>query len=262
MQLVDSHCHIDFEPLRTQLPDVLHRAAENEVAYMLCVAVNLEDFPRISRLAAEKQNIFASVGVHPNSTDCHEPDADELAELAAAPHVVALGETGLDYFRTEGAPAWQRERFANHIEAARRARKPLIIHTRAAAKDTMEMLESLRADEAGAVMHCFAEDWPTASRALDLGFYISFSGILTFKNAGALREVAKKTPPDRMLVETDAPYLAPEPHRGKTNEPALVRHTAARLAELRGDSLENIAAVTTENFFRLFAAARPGAKLD
>ncbi|MGR3913508.1 MAG: TatD family hydrolase [Gammaproteobacteria bacterium] len=256
MQLVDSHCHIDFDSLSAQLPDVLRRAAANHVDYMLCVAVNLEDYPRIARLAAAHAHIFASVGVHPNTTDCIEPSAAELVELAANPHVVAIGETGLDYFRTEGAPAWQRARFAHHIEAARRAAKPLIIHTRAAADDTMRMLEAEHAAEAGGVMHCFAEDWQVAKRALDIGFYISFSGIVTFKNAGALHEVAQKTPLERILVETDSPYLAPEPHRGKVNEPAYVRHTAARLAELRGDTPHNIAAATTENFFRLFAAAQ------
>ena len=255
MELTDSHCHIDFEPLGADLPGVLERAAANEVAYLLCVSVNLEDYPRIAKMAAAHPNIYASVGVHPNAVDCRDPAADELVELATNPEVVAIGETGLDYFRTDGQPRWQRRRFENHIEAAKASGKPLIVHTRAAADDTMELLENLDAGEAGGVMHCFAENWATARRALDLGFYISFSGIVTFKNAADLKAVARKVPLDHMLVETDAPYLAPMPHRGKVNEPAFVRHTAEHLAELRGDTLTRIAEATTENFFRLFSCA-------
>lgn len=257
MRIVDSHCHIDFDALAAQLPAVLQRAAAAGVSHMLCVAVNLEDFPRIKALAAAHAHIFASVGVHPNATDCRDPDAAELVALAMEPgaKVIAIGETGLDYFRCEDKPAWQRRRFANHIEAALAAGRPLIIHTRAAAADTMDMLESHGAGEAGGVMHCFAEDWATAKRALDLDFYISISGIVTFKNADTVKEVARKTPLERLLVETDAPYLAPTPHRGKTCEPAFVRHTAEHIAELRGDSLESVAAATTDNFFRLFSAA-------
>ena len=255
MQLVDSHCHIDFEPLLSELPEVLNRAAANDVAYMLCVSVNLEDYPRIERLAATYPGIFSSVGVHPNSIDCHDPGSAELVELAANPDVVAIGESGLDYFRSEGNLDWQRQRFENHIEAARLANKPLIVHTRAAADDTMAMLESLDAGQAGGVMHCFAEDWEIAGRALDIGFYISFSGIVTFKNAETLKQVAKKVPLDRLLVETDAPYLAPVPFRGKSNEPGYVRHTAECIARLRADTLENIAEATTDNFFRLFSSA-------
>jgi len=258
MQLVDSHCHIDFEALAGQLPAVLRRAGECGVSHMLCVAVNLEDFPRIKELAAAHANIFASVGVHPNATECRDPEAAELIELAAGEKVVAIGETGLDYFRVDDKPAWQRRRFENHIEAAKAAGLPLIIHTRAAADDTMDMLEGLGAREAGGVMHCFAEDWAVARRALDLGFYISFSGIVTFKNAETVKDVARKAPLGRMLVETDAPYLAPAPHRGQTCEPAFVRHTAEYIAALRGDSLENIAAATTANFFALFSAAGGG----
>ena len=256
MKLVDSHCHIDFEPLSAEFPEVLERAAANDVAYMLCVSVNLEDYPGIARMAAAYPHIYASVGVHPNSTDCHEPTAGELVELAANPEVVAIGETGLDYFRSEEKSGWQLRRFENHIEAAKQTGKPLIIHTRAAADDTMDMLESLGAAEAGGVMHCFSEHWETAERALDIGFYISFSGIVTFKNADTLKQVAKKVPLDRMLVETDSPYLAPVPFRGKVNEPGFVRHTAQCIAELRGDTLDNIADATTENFFRLFSGAK------
>lgn len=260
MQLVDSHCHLDFPSLADDLPQILARAADNQVAYMLCVAVNLEDYPRIAQLATTHSHIFASVGVHPNHGEGREPSSRELAQLAQHPRVVAIGETGLDYFR-EQAPAGelrraQQQRFKNHIEAAKIANKPLIIHTRAAADDTMRMLEELGAAQVGGVMHCFGEDWETAKRALAIGFYISFSGIVTFKNADPIKQVAKKVPLERMLVETDAPYLAPVPYRGKVNEPSLVRHTAECLAELRGDSLAHLAAATTDNFFRLFAAAR------
>ena len=256
MQLVDSHCHIDFDSLREDLSGVLSRARENGVEYLLCVAVNLEDFPRVLSVANAHENVFASVGVHPNAVDCAEPSADELVALAADENVIAIGETGLDYFRTDAETDWQKARFANHIEAAKTAAKPLIIHTRAAADDTMDMLESSDAGVAGGVMHCFAEDWATARRALDLGFYISFSGIVTFNNAGELKEVAKRVPLSQMLVETDAPYLAPVPHRGKVCEPGFVRHTAECIAELRGENPAQIAAATTENFFRLFPCAR------
>ena len=255
MQLVDSHCHIDFDPLIEDIEGVLDRARSNDVAYMLCVSVNLEDFPGILQLAEHHDHIYASVGVHPNSTECEDPDADALINLANHPKVVAIGETGLDYFRSEGDLDWQRSRFRHHIEAAKATHKPLIIHTRQAANDTMGILEEASADEAGGVMHCFAEDWEVARRALDLGFYISFSGIVTFKSAETLREVARKVPADRMLVETDSPYLAPVPFRGKTNEPSYVRHTAECVAELRGQSLEELAEVTTQNFFQLFSAA-------
>ena len=276
MQLVDSHCHIDFDDLLPDLSNVLARAAENDVAYLMCVSVNLEDFPRIKKIADESAaefaakspdelpnelngknapRIYASVGVHPNHTGGHDPSADELTALADDPNVIAIGETGLDYFRKDDKPDWQRARFENHIAAARAADKPLIVHTRAAADDTMDMLESLDAERAGGVMHCFAEDWATAKRALDIGFYISFSGIVTFNNARDLQALAKKVPLESILVETDAPYLAPTPHRGKVNEPSFVRHTAMHLAELRDDTLDNIAHATTENFFRLFSCA-------
>lgn len=252
MQLIDSHCHIDFPQLAEDLPGVLARAEAAGVARMLCVAVNLEDFPRITALAAAHANVSASVGVHPNATDCVDPSADELVALARENDVVAIGETGLDYFRSEAACDWQKTRFANHIEAAKQTGLPLIIHTRAAADDTMTMLEESDAAAAGGVMHCFSEDWATAKRALDIGFYISFSGIVTFKNAAKVREVARKVPLTRMLVETDAPYLAPVPHRGKVNEPALMVHTAECVAELRGVALEEVAEATTENYGRLF----------
>lgn len=270
--LVDSHCHLDFDELRVDLPQVLARARAAQVGHMLCVSVNLEDYPRIQAIARENAHIFASVGVHPNHHGGREPSAAELIELAGAEEVVALGETGLDYFRApskeegegeeEGEADFaevrrvQQKRFANHIEAARAVNKPLIIHTRAAAEDTMDMLENLQAEECGGVMHCFTENWATAKRALDIGFYISISGIVTFKNAETVKQTAKKVPLERLLVETDAPYLAPVPFRGKTNEPSFVRHTAEYLAELRGISLGEVAEATSENFFRLFGGAR------
>lgn len=255
MQLVDSHCHIDFEDLAERQDEVLENARANEVAYMLAVSVCLEDFPRVLKLAEEHQNIFASVGVHPNHKEAHEPDVDELIKLGSDPNVVAIGETGLDYFRSEGDLSWQHERFQRHIEASRALNKPLIIHTRSAAEDTMDQLRDSNAAAAGGVMHCFAEDWEIAQQALDIGFYISFSGIVTFKSAAPIQEVARKAPLDRILVETDAPFLAPVPHRGKTNEPAYVRHTAEYVAELRGISVQELAEATSNNFFTLFKSA-------
>lgn len=255
MPLVDSHCHIDFDPLYPRVADVLANARDNDVSHLLCVSVNLEDFPRVLALAEQHDHIFASVGVHPNEQDGREPDSDELVELAGHPRVVAIGETGLDYFRSQGDLGWQRDRFRRHIAAARRCRKPLIIHSRAAPDDTIRLMSEENAGEAGGVMHCFAEDWKMAAQALTLGFYISFSGIVTFKNAAAIQEVARRAPLDRILVETDSPYLAPVPYRGKTNEPAYVRHTAEYVAELRGISYEEVAGATSANFFRLFSHA-------
>jgi len=256
MQLVDSHCHINFEPLGDKLPEILSNAARNRVAYMLCVSVNLEDFPEVLGLAKAHKFIYASVGVHPNSREGREPDSAELVALADDPKVIAIGETGLDYFRSTGDLDWQRQRFRTHIRAAQETGKPLIIHTRDAADDTMQILRDEKAQQVGGVMHCFAEDWRIAQQALDIGFYISFSGIVTFKNALAVQEVAQKAPLDRILVETDCPYLAPVPYRGKTNEPAFVRHTAEFVATLRGMELDALADATTTNFFRLFRHAR------
>ncbi len=252
MLLVDSHCHIDFEPLGEDIPGVLERASNNNVAYMLCVSVNLEDYPRVLSLAVSHDNVFASVGVHPNEQDGHDPSVVELIELGSNANVVAIGETGLDYFRTEPGAKWQTDRFENHIEAANTLQKPLIIHTRDAADDTIAVMRTSNAQDAGGVMHCFAQDWPFAKQCLDLGFYISFSGIVTFKNAQAIKEVAQKAPIDRILIETDSPYLAPVPFRGKTNEPSYVLHTAEHLAELRNQTLEDLAEHTTHNFFTLF----------
>ncbi|HEC13291.1 MAG TPA: TatD family deoxyribonuclease [Acidiferrobacteraceae bacterium] len=257
MQFVDSHCHINFEPLSERVGELLALAQENSVDYFLCVSVNLEDYPQVLALARSHDNIFASVGVHPNEREGQDPTVEELVALATDPLVVAIGETGLDYFRSEGDLDWQRQRFTRHIEAARCVAKPLIIHSRDAAADTLKIMVQERASEVTGVMHCFAEDWEVAKAALDLGFYISFSGIVTFKSAGILREVARKVPADRMLIETDAPYLAPVPHRGKINEPAYVYHVAECLAEVRNTCVEEIGEQTTDNFFNLFPLAIP-----
>jgi TatD DNase family protein len=256
MGLVDSHCHLDFEPLGDHIPEVIARAGDAGVEFFLCVSVNLEDYPRVIETARRFEKVFASVGVHPNEREGREPDTAELVDLGQDPRVVAVGETGLDYFRSSGDLDWQRQRFARHIAAARSLAKPLIIHTRDAGPDTIAMLRGEGAEEAGGVMHCFADTWEIARGALDLGFYISFSGILTFKSAENLREVARRVPAERVLVETDSPYLAPVPHRGKTNEPAYVRHVAETLAEVRGEPYERIVEQTTANFFQLFSQAR------
>ena len=255
---VDSHCHIDFPELVDDFPGVMSRAHDSGVGHLLCVSVNLQDFPAMLQLADRSENISASVGVHPNTPleVTEEPSVDTLAALADHPKIVAIGETGLDYYRTSCDVDRQRERFARHIRAARCVQKPLIVHTRSASGETIELMKSEGARGAGGVMHCFAEDWDTAKAALDEGFYISFSGIVTFKNAQTLRDVAKKVPLDRILVETDAPYLAPVPFRGKTNEPAYVKHTAECLAEIRQMDLDSFADLTTDNFFRLFDSAK------
>lgn len=257
MQLVDSHCHINFEELHKRLPEILDNAKNNDVAHMLCVSVNLEDFPQVKALAEQYPQISASVGVHPCYEDVKEPSVDELVEIGQSDNIVAIGETGLDYFRIEDQDmTWQRDRFSRHIKAAKTVNKPLIIHTRNAADDTMRMLKEEGADSCRGVMHCFAEDWEVAKKALDLGFYISFSGIVTFKSATQVQDVARKCPIDRVLVETDSPYLAPVPLRGKTNEPAYVRHTAQFVADLKGISLAQLAETTTDNFFDLFPAQK------
>ena len=255
--LVDSHCHLNFEPLGDEIANVLERANQSGIGHFLCVSVNLEDYPQVLALARQYPQVFASVGVHPNHTEGKDPTAEELVSLAMDADVVAIGETGLDYFRSEGDLGWQHERFRQHIRASKETTKPLIIHTRDAAADTLRIMREEGADQVGGVMHCFAEDWQTAKAALDLNFYISFSGIVTFKSAENLRVVASKVPADRMLVETDCPYLAPVPHRGKTNEPAYVSHIAECLAEIRQQPLESIIAATTRNFFTLFRAATP-----
>ena len=253
--LVDSHCHLDMLcPEHRSIDDVLAEAAQQDIEHMLCVSVSLERFGPMLELIAPYDQVSASVGVHPDGTDVREADADELAELAQTDKVVAIGETGLDYFRVEGDVEWQRERFRQHIRAARAVGKPLIVHTRAARDDTLEILRQENAAEAGGVLHCFTEDWEMAQAAMEMNFYVSFSGIVTFRNAVQLKEVARQMPAERLLVETDSPYLAPVPKRGKTNQPAWVRYVAEYVAELRGESLEQLAATTTENFYRLFSA--------
>ena len=250
--LVDSHCHLDFPDLIEHEAAMLQRMAENGVTHALCVAVKLETLPGVLGLAERHANLFASVGVHPDYTDTPEPTVADLVAKAATPKVVAIGETGLDYYRLEGDLEWQRERFRRHIRAARECGKPLVIHTRSAAADTLRIMREERAGEAGGVMHCFTETWDVAQGALDLGFHISFSGIVTFKNAVALKDVARRVPLDRMLIETDSPYLAPVPHRGKQNQPAWVRFVGEEVARLRDLPLATVAQATTGNFFRLF----------
>lgn len=255
MQLVDSHCHLDFDPLGNDIPAVLERAHANGVRNMLCVSVTLEAFPRVLAVAQQHAPIYASVGVHPNEREGRDPTADELIELAQDPRIVAIGETGLDYYRTEGGLEWQHERFRQHIRAARATGKPLIIHTREASADTLRIMQEEGAGEIGGAMHCFTESWDVARAALDMDFYISFSGIVTFRTAEALRATACQVPADRLLIETDSPYLAPVPFRGKTNEPAYVRYVAECLAEVRNEPLNTLADRTTQNFFGLFRGA-------
>jgi TatD DNase family protein len=253
--LTDSHCHLqmlDLTPYAGSLQQVLMQAQEEGVGYFLSVAVSLEDHPKLVSIAEQFDNVFISVGLHPNEAPEQPLDVDLLREGATHPKVVAIGETGLDYYRTSPDMLWQKKRFAQHIECAREFHKPLIIHTRNAKDDTLDIMKTEKADEVGGVMHCFTEDWETAKQALDLNFYISFSGIVTFKNATTLQEVAKKVPLDRLLIETDCPYLAPVPHRGKPNVPAYVSHVAQFIATLRDEPFANIAQSTTENFFSLF----------
>lgn len=221
---------------------------------MLCIAIDLEAYPSMRELVAPYDNISLSVGVHPNSHDGIEPSVNDLIALGSDDKVVAIGETGLDYFHSKGDLQWQHQRFHNHIEAAKALNKPLIIHTRDAGHDALEVLKQQGGDRVGGVIHCFTEDWAYAEKALALNFYISFSGIVTFKNATAIKEVAQKVPADRFLIETDSPYLAPSPHRGKPNYPTYVRHVAEHIAELRGASVEEIARQSTDNFYRLFSS--------
>ncbi len=256
--LVDSHCHLDFPELQSDFPGVMDRMRANGVTHALTISTTLQTFEAVRRVAHARPNLWCSAGVHPDERrDDHEATVDELVAMASDAKVVAIGETGLDYFRVEGDTEWQRERFRTHIRAARECRKPLVIHTRAAAQDTLRLMREEGACEVGGVMHCFTESWDVAEAAMALGFHISLSGIVTFKNAAALKDVSQRVPLDRLLVETDSPYLAPVPHRGKTNEPSFVRHVAEEIARLRGVALDEVASATTKNFFRLFAGARP-----
>lgn len=263
---VDSHCHLSFPELATQLPQIRQAMAEAGVDRALCICTTLEEFESVHALAIGHDNFWATVGVHPDNEGVTEPSVDDLVRRAALPRVVAIGETGLDYYQMEERKGgrgihdldWQRDRFRTHIRAARQCGKPMVIHTRAASEDTIAILREEgegASGAAGGVFHCFTETADVARAALDLGFYISFSGILTFRSAADLREVAKFVPLDRLLIETDSPYLAPVPFRGKTNNPSYVPYVARQIAELRAMPLEEIAAATSANFERLFSVA-------
>lgn len=254
---IDSHCHLDLLAQEEGGIDLaINNAKESGVDHILCISIDKSSCHQIIDIVNSNTYLSASIGIHPNIEQTENFTVEELILLAGHKKVIAIGETGLDYFRSEGDLSWQRERFRVHIEAAKELKKPLIVHTREARKDTMDILENEDAESAGGIIHCFTEDWETAKRALDIGFYISLSGILTFKNARELQEVAKKLPLDRILIETDSPYLAPVPHRGKTNQPAFVKHVAEFLAELRGDSVENIAKMTSDNFHTAFPTTK------
>jgi len=253
--LIDSHCHldkIDLTPYQNDFSVFMAEASKQNIEQMLCISIDLEAYPAMVELVAPYENISLSVGVHPNVDEGQDPSADELIALAANPRVVAIGETGLDYFRSTGDLAWQHERFVQHIEAAKKTQKPLIIHTREAREDTLRILKEQGAEQVGGVIHCFTEDWDFAQQAMDLNFYISFSGIVTFKNAKSIQEVAKKVPAERYLIETDSPYLAPVPFRGKPNYPMYVQQVAQCVADLRGEPVETVMEQSNKNFKRLF----------
>ncbi|CCN02570.1 conserved hypothetical protein [Bordetella bronchiseptica Bbr77] len=249
---VDSHCHLNFPELAQDLPAVLDRMAANQVTHALVVSVNMPDWPGLMQLVEPHGNLWASVGVHPDYEDTPDPEPAELERLAVHPKVVAIGETGLDYYRLSEPLDWQRERFRRHIRAARSTGLPLIVHTRASAQDTVRLLREEGADAVGGVMHCFTESWEIAQQAMALNFHISLSGIVTFKNAQLVHEVAANMPLDRLLIETDSPYLAPVPYRGKLNDPSKVIHVAEKIAELKGIPVAEVAHASTENFFKLF----------
>jgi len=256
--LVDSHCHldrVDLAPYDGDFSKLMDSTREAGVSHLLCVSIDLESYPAMLSLVEAYPEISISVGVHPNDRDRYEPTVNELVELAAHRKNVAIGETGLDYFRTDGDVEWQRARFRTHIRAARETAKPLIIHTREAREDTISILREEQAQTVGGVMHCFTETWEMAKAALDMNFYISFSGIVTFKSAEQLRDVAVRVPEDRILIETDSPYLAPVPYRGKPNEPRYVEKVAETIANLRGVTVEQLAQLSRENFYRLFSTA-------
>lgn len=253
--LIDSHCHLDcldLAPYDQDFSRFMSEAREQELQHMLCISIDLEAYPSMRDLVKDYDSVSISVGVHPNVRDGKDPDEAELIELATQDGVVAIGETGLDYFRSEGDLEWQRDRFRTHIHAAKAVNRPLVVHTREAREDTLRIMAEENAGEVGGVLHCFTEDWEMARQALDMNFYISFSGIVTFRNADALRDVVRKTPDDRYLIETDSPYLAPVPHRGKPNYPTYVRHVAEQIAELKKSALTRVADISSRNYYTLF----------
>lgn len=249
---IDSHCHLNFPELAQNIEIILENMKQNGVTHALCVSVDFASFPQIIQLVERYENLYASVGVHPDHELNDEPNLDSIVKLASHPKIIAIGETGLDYYRLSGDLEWQRERFRVHIRAARECKKPLIIHTRAAAFDTLRIMAEENAAEVGGVLHCFTETLQVAEAAIALGFYISFSGILTFKSATEIKEVARKIPIERVLIETDSPYLAPVPYRGKTNQPAYVKFVAQELANLRSVPIDVIGRATSNNFMKLF----------
>ncbi len=251
LEFADSHCHLNYEGLSLRTEEVLHSMQEAGVTRALNICTTLEEAPKVLEQTLDHPRLWCSVGVHPDYDEvAAEPSVEELVQRAAHEKVVAIGETGLDYYRLKGNLDWQRERFRVHIRAARAVNKPLIIHTREAAEDTLAILREEKAHEVNGVMHCFTESIHVARQAIDLGFFISLSGIVTFKNAQQVHEVAREVPLENLLIETDAPFLAPVPFRGKTNEPAYVVHVAERIAELKGVSLQSVAEATTRNFCR------------
>jgi len=253
---IDSHCHINFPELNQKIDEVVMNMENNSITHALCVSVTLDKINEILDLTKKYSNIYASVGVHPDYEDIQEPDIDILFKYSKDKKIVAIGETGLDYFRLKGDLTWQRDRFRTHIRAAIKSKLPLIIHTRNAQDDTISIMKEEGANSATGVMHCFTESYEMAKQAIDLGFYISFSGIITFKNAETLRETVKKIPIENILIETDSPYLAPVPNRGKLNEPANVRYVAEKISELKGIPVEKVAEITTNNFFKLFSKCK------
>ena len=253
---VDSHCHLDFPDLAETIQPLLDLMRKNDVGCAVCIGVNLEDFPRVLALAEAHPHILATVGVHPETADAREPTVAGLVSLAQHPKVIAIGETGLDYYWHKDAPEWQRDRFRIHIRAAIEVCKPLVIHNREATADILRLMAEEGAEQVGGILHCFTETWEVAEEALSMGFHISLSGIVTFKNALSVKDVARRVPLDRLLIETDAPYLAPVPFRGKLNQPGYVKYVAEEIARLRGIPVEDLAKATTDNFYRLFPHAR------
>jgi TatD DNase family protein len=253
--LIDSHCHldrIDLAPYQNDFAKFMVAVKDSQIEHLLAISIDLESYPAMLALVADYSQISVTVGVHPNEQDGKDPTVDDLVELGTLDKVIGIGETGLDYFRSVGDLEWQQKRFRNHISAAKILKKPLIIHTREAKKDTLRILQEENASAVGGIIHCFTEDWEFAQSALDLGFYISFSGIVTFNNAKEIKDVAKKVPSDRFLIETDSPYLAPIPHRGKPNYPTYVTHVAEHIAQLRHTTFNEIAEQSTANFRNLF----------